>query len=263
MMTLRTFRGIFFLTAAVFSTGLSMCFGADPTAAETAPEYAIEIVIFQYLNPDDGGETGTSLADEPDFTGVRPLEAIPELVPLAPEELKLGGEAYTFRRGANYRLLLHEGWHQKLTDRSHAEAVYVRYPKATERKTLVTIPGLSFTETGEERPIMEGIIQVALERYLHLTVDLVYRTDPLVPTTSYQSDVYIDPEAPQEEIAVSSPVYRLKETRRMRSGEIHYLDHPQIGVIALIRKYDSAAAEAPAATGPEGASPTTTNDPVP
>lgn len=218
---------------------------AEDTANGSDPEYAIEIVVFQYLNPDDGGEKGTTLADEPDFTGIRPLAAIPELVPLDPDELKLGGEAYTFRRGANYRLLLHEAWHQKLSSRKSAESIYVRYPKANRRGTLATIPGLEFMQTGEEPPVMEGTIQVALERYLHLSVDLIYRTDPVAPVERVESDVYVEPDAPYEEVAVSSPVYRLKETRRMRSGETHYLDHPQIGVIAQIRKYEAPRPDSP------------------
>ena len=249
------------LGTGFFLTSLA-CIGADAAADETHPEYAIEIVIFQYLNPDNGGETYTSSGDEPDFSRIRSLASIPDLVPLGPDELRLGGEAYTFRRGANYRLLLHEGWHQTLADRGNAEAMYVRYPEATKRKTLATIPGLSFMQSGEEAPVMEGTIQVALERYLHLTVDLVYRPDPSSPSTTYQSDVYVDPDSPYDDIAVSSPAYRLKETRRMRSGETHYLDHPEIGVIALIRQYVSPKVDVPADNKPESPPPATTSEPT-
>jgi hypothetical protein len=63
-------------------------------------------------------------------------------------------------------------------------------------------------------PAGSGVVgQVALTRgrYLHLTLDLVY-------------------DAPGE----GAQRFVLRQTRRMRSNERHYIDHPRFGVIALI-----------------------------
>ena len=79
---------------------------------------------------------------------------------------------------------------------------------------------------------------------------------------SVQSDVYIDPDSAYEEIPVSSPVYRLKETRRMRSDETHYLDHPQIGVIALVRMYAPPGADSPSESNAENIAPTAAGQPA-
>jgi hypothetical protein len=43
--------------------------------------------------------------------------------------------------------------------------------------------------------------------------------------------------------------YRLSERRRIRSGELHYFDHPRFGVIARVTPYQ--APDEPAAPGPE------------
>ena len=62
-------------------------------------------------------------------------------------------------------------------------------------------------------PASTGLLgQIALSRgrYLHLTLDLVYT-----------------PEGSGER-------YVLRQTRRMRSNERHYIDHPKFGVIALV-----------------------------
>lgn len=56
---------------------------------------------------------------------------------------------------------------------------------------------------------LEGTARVGLAHYLHLNMDLLY----------HRSD---------------GAVARLKQSRRMRSGEIHYLDGPVLGVIALM-----------------------------
>jgi hypothetical protein len=62
-------------------------------------------------------------------------------------------------------------------------------------------------------PASTGLLgQIALSRgrYLHLTLDMVY-----VPEGSGER-------------------YVLRQTRRMRSNERHYIDHPKFGVIALV-----------------------------
>ncbi len=56
-----------------------------------------------------------------------------------------------------------------------------------------------------------GTVRVSLERFLRLELDL--EMDPGSGTS-----------------------YRLEQARRMRSGEVHYFDHPQFGVIALISR---------------------------
>lgn len=58
---------------------------------------------------------------------------------------------------------------------------------------------------------LSGRVAVSRGRYLHLTLDLVY-----------------------EPSAEPGQRYTLRQTRRMRSNERHYIDHPKFGVIALI-----------------------------
>ena len=57
---------------------------------------------------------------------------------------------------------------------------------------------------------LSGSTALALGRYLHLTLDLSFQ-----------------PEG-------STQAYVLRQTRRMRSRDRHYIDHPTFGVIALV-----------------------------
>jgi hypothetical protein len=95
-----------------------------------------------------------------------------------------------------------------------------------------------------EPAMLEGTVTVALERYLHLSLDLVFRPDT-AQTGMHPLDVYLDPASAYAETAAPAPVFRMIETRRMRSGERHYFDHPRIGVIALITAYEPPADNAP------------------
>lgn len=63
---------------------------------------------------------------------------------------------------------------------------------------------------------LSGRVAVSRGRYLHLTLDLVY-------------------EPPGE----PGQRYVLRQTRRMRSNERHYIDHPKFGVIAVIMQSES------------------------
>jgi hypothetical protein len=48
-------------------------------------------------------------------------------------------------------------------------------------------------------------------------------------------------------------LYRLDETRRMRSGELHYFDNPRFGVIARVTPYGSDESTSEDDTGAGGA----------
>jgi hypothetical protein len=94
---------------------------------------------------------------------------------------------------------------------------------------------------------IEGNVRLILERYLHLDVNLL-----LMSSRGTGGAVYSDGPG-------SVPVYELREQRRIRSGELHYFDHPRFGMIARVTPY--AIPEAAAVTEPAAAP--EPEDPVP
>jgi len=93
------------------------------------------------------------------------------------------------------------------------------------------VPYLLRATRGSAPHELEGSISLIRERYLHLVIDL----------------------------ALTSPgsLYRLDETRRIRSGELHYFDNPRLGVIARVTPYgsDESALENAAGAGESAAVP--------
>ena len=170
--------------------------------------YDVELLIFRTLNPNASPEewsmeaaaAGQRLAipdDEPSpFASSEPAPITTTSFPaLAPARFKLTGIYDTLRRSRNYQPLAHFGWTQPGYARNDAK--------------LLTINSLV--------PAGSGIVgQVALTRgrYLHLTLDLVYDAAG----------------------AAGEPTQRfvLRQSRRMRSNERHYLDSPRFGVIAIV-----------------------------
>jgi hypothetical protein len=123
------------------------------------------------------------------------VEAADSFPPVAVERLKLNTVEDTLKRSRNYQPLAHLSWTQPGFPRTSARAI--------------SINSLVPANSG-----LVGEIALSRGRYLHLTLDLVY-TEPGVAG------------APPQRFA-------LRQTRRMRSNERHYIDHPRIGVVAVV-----------------------------
>ncbi len=106
------------------------------------------------------------------------------------------------------------------------------------------------TVTTEKKaePMLDGVITVKLSRYLHMDFDIEFTefrpktkepeiSTPLkladsrssVTTSLYQSDN----EMVVQETEVNT-IFKLQHSRKMRSRELHYIDHPRIGILAYI-----------------------------
>jgi hypothetical protein len=189
---------------------------AFPALAQTG-RIQIEVLVFAYNNP----ETGSALAPgdaEPNFSGMLLGEGGALYSSLPPESLKLGGANGALARHARTRALLHMGWQQ---DAGSTRAVRLRGRESVrssdpERGTLST-----------ELPELDGDISLRFGRGVEAHVDALLR----VATR----DAAGNPAGEQR--------FRLNTRRIMNYGELHYLDHPALGVIVRV---DQVEPETPA-----------------
>ena len=126
-----------------------------------------------------------------------------------------------------YTPLVHAGWEQN--GLPEAEAV-----------------ALNLDEFGSPNP--RGTLRLHMSRYLHMTVDLAYKNEPLLPDEEEIpefGDFPVRPVPPPltsesgflafdtfEEAA--DPEYFLLEQRRILRGELNYFDHPAFGLLLQI-----------------------------
>jgi hypothetical protein len=178
-------------------------------AAGNPRVFEIELLIFQNLTASDDGEVWP--ADYPGMTeqGETPATVPEQLIPagtvswLPADRLRLKRERAALATSAQYRPLGYLAWRQTLQDRDQAQPMPV--------EIVGKVAGAR----------VDGTVRVAVERYLHLYLDLTLHLP-----VSAASDV--------------APAIELKEHRRMRSGELHYLDNPRFGVIALITPVETS-----------------------
>ncbi len=165
----------------------------------SAGDYRVDLVVFAYDPP--------QTRELPIPLDAAAREAVSLEVPGFPEvplSASMAGIAKKLRHSHGYRVLAALAWIQPALGPTRARAQRIRGQDAT----------------------LDGTITLVSRHYLHLTTDLLF-----TPSASPASDA--DPV-----IAPSAQTYRIQGRRRMRLGEIHYLDHPQVGVLVAVNRAD-------------------------
>jgi hypothetical protein len=175
---------------------------------------------------------------------------------LDPKQHQLNRIIRRILTSADYRLLFHQAWRQPIRNRNESENILIR-------------GGDQFDNHYE----LEGYINLSVERYLHIDTDLwlstfVHKNDgesepwpklPSVPlgsvassstvyndnfssatnttnnTATFFDNPFVDTMASQFSVARS---ITLRQHRRMRSNELHYIDHPLMGLLIKITPYE-------------------------
>lgn len=177
--------------------------------------------------------------------------------PLEANELRLNDSVKSIIKSSRYQLLLHTGWRQPGLDESSSIPVWVKGGKIFDSsyssidQMNPSNPGQDAGNTGKRKkgntPQMQGLhelegqITIILSRYLHTRTELVLRKPADVARIIQQGDLIPDSEE-QGLLAMEGQLllnYALDEQRRMRSKKLHYLDHPEFGMLVLITPYEA------------------------
>jgi hypothetical protein len=211
------------------------------STAVAARWFDLELVVFAREGAPGGNELW------PDDPGLPNLDSV-ELHEPAPAGRQLGNVAAQLDGSPRYRVLLHRAWRQPTGSR--ARTPWVRLTDGLQANT---------------EPVLDGMARLSVRRYLHLDLDLVIHRDLAIRAPAVTTGTVAIPleTTPQPTAVPATPTtapattttwirqpFRLIDSRRMRSGELHYVDHPAFGVLALATPYVPPEPEQPAA-GPE------------
>lgn len=193
-----------FLTLAFLAIFPTFVAGADKV-----PWYQVEIVVFARPEASVGGEAWPVEAITPldgrellPWRGYAGTDTLP-FQRLPDTALQMKKEVERLQKNSEVVPLLHTAWLQPGLARDDAVAVSIRSDES-------------------DAGWVNGSLRLVLSRFLHLETNLIYHKDG------------------EEEDAVGGPVFQLMESRRMRSREFHYLDHPLFGVLAVVTPYEPA-----------------------
>jgi len=180
---------------------------------------------------------------------------------LPAEQLTLTAQVAKLRSNRGIEVLTHTGWTQAVPTRDNGTPVELN-------------GGDTYADprNGDSRHRLEGGVTVTLGRYLHVQPTLYYTTiaatetstEGRLPAGRGQPQSGRKPEVkdlsevsaldrlkiraaensaaraqqsirPSAEAELELPPYtRLEQSRRVRSGELHYIDHPELGVLVRV-----------------------------
>jgi len=179
--------------------------------------------------------------------------------PLNADQLRLGDHVKSIIRSSRYNLLVHTGWRQPGLKEKNSIPVWVKGGQVydgsfssidqingvngnNEKAGKVVISKQQLPAFGREYLYeLEGQITVTLSRYLHTHAELVLRK-PANPANLILPKGDSETQENQELLALQGQLllnYSLNEQRRMRSKKLHYLDHPEFGMLVLITPYET------------------------
>ena len=214
---------IFFLRLLIiitFQTFISVSY-----ARETG--YEVELIIFEdakgrYLNSEDWSYN--DMLNNTKAAPSKPIKADPEYKQLSMEGSKLTTNLERLKNNGNYRILTTRRWKQTGLDREHAFNISINDKTSEENE----IDNNSISPQNSE-PYVTGDVKLIMSRYLHFSVNLQY-VRPQQTENSENGDIN----------DITIPVV---DERRMRSKEIHYIDHPLIGIVVLATPYKIKSTE--------------------
>jgi hypothetical protein len=240
-------------------------------AAQThaSERYRVEVMIFAYLDENSAREEHWPLleqwkqeeaatieaqllmANEPEEEVILDLNSTtelpteeesttPEIVPL--DTLIFADAATRFRYRSDIAMLWHQAWIEEIQD--------------------IDNPIIHEINTEIEKDIqvkLSGTIQLHRSRFIHITPDLTVEQfifaipddienispENMAPDNTAPEDTLLMPEVDQALQFNQTPVAqwiplraaKVNLSRRMRSDEVHYIDHPLLGMVVKISPY--------------------------
>jgi hypothetical protein len=152
---------------------------------------------------------------------------------LPPEAHELTASNRTLAQSAAHRILYHGAWRQPMTRRNAATAVAITGGQEfNDRHELEGSVSLYFNNAGE-RVIFDS--NLWLSYYSTENDSEQSWTLPELPSELAPANAI---EAPIEAVEYAiSRIIQLRQTREMRSDELHYIDHPAMGMLVQVTPY--------------------------
>jgi hypothetical protein len=183
--------------------------GAAAAQEPSVPSYDVELVIFLHLssNATDEAWNLESAVGEPleiPSDDASPFESTTPTSGAAPSQTFPTLPASKFKLTA-----IEEALRRSRNYRPIAHIGWTQPGFARNAAPFLPLSAFVPASSG-----LTGQVALSRGRYLHLTLDLAY-------------------------MGSDSQRYVLRQSRRMRSNERHYIDHPKFGVIAVVTPSDS------------------------
>ncbi|MBX2836408.1 MAG: peptidoglycan binding protein CsiV [Gammaproteobacteria bacterium] len=214
------------LTQLVRCLSLFVCLTLLGTSTAVAKDYLVEVVLFEHVTNENSSSVRQLYFPKlPSAIGLNSDAARDAGIQKIESDFTLTDSAEKITQSGRYRLLRHFAWRQPGLDSRSSQSIRINvgtvstvYIPEDVKGFGEFIPASANPEPGRTRELrtttVNGRIKVHLGRFLHMKVQLVYT----------------------DETAGRS--YRLSQSRKMRSRELHYIDNQKFGILTRILPID-------------------------
>ncbi len=188
---------------------------------------------------------------------------------LPESEQQLNNEAKKLMRDSRFELLFHQAWRQIIGHKNTAKSIIINggksYGKHQSLEGTITLSVATYLKLqtnlwfsqfdiniGQEqtvqwpniplRPNYRGPTQDALT--LDAEVDITAALEK--ENNQWNESDALSASEDEKDDYVTRQIILIKQARDMRSNEVHYVDHPVVGIIIKVVPYNATASEAPA-----------------
>ncbi|WP_051347231.1 CsiV family protein [Thiomicrorhabdus chilensis] len=210
------------LSAFVFSVASLF---SSAQANEENPNYTIEVIVFEtFALRSWTEEYWPETFELPDYETALPLQDIlngslttpvTQTMKLKAQPDGLTSEAAKLTPKKGYRILFHQAWSQ---DTGADE---------TMPKLLID----NAEQTGSASHV-SGTVKLYKSRYAHVEFDLEF--ERRIPDR-VKADFMQHQKITADELTPDYWRFKLKESRKIRPNQLHYIDHPMFGILVQIR----------------------------
>lgn len=221
------------------SLSILLCF----SASSFAKDYIVEMILFSNTQPlSESAIYVSSLPVYPNLQGAISLNDNANsngFILLPQEVMTLTNKATALNQSGRYKVLQHVSWLQPGLAKEDAIPVLVQAGKNFENEFKErTYDQFNYSDQNPiaPQPINEidGTVKIVLGRYLHVYTDLAYRRPINISVDSEENPLG------REQILAD---FAIKSHRKMRSKELHYIDHPLLGILIEIRPVEESSIE--------------------
>lgn len=210
----------------------------SPLHGEEIQQYKVEMILFSHLHTGEYSEQGLSEAQRLNLENTVEISLDadePDYQILSNADMDLINIDSVLRRSVHYQVLKHIVWRQPGLSHDAARPVHIHGGADFSTQSLYRAPqsiSMDVDKTVDEiYPFLplkqfDGSVKVVLSRYLHFYTDLLFLHPYSTANKQHTEE--------QSDTSNSFTYYRVEGHRRMRSRELHYLDHPLLGILVQI-----------------------------
>ena len=132
-----------------------------------------------------------------------------------------GKHVAKLNQSERYNVLLHKSWQQ--AGLKNTDAISIQVDTSGTNKTG--------SQSQQLESSLQGTLKLVLGRYLHIHTDLLYKrfnNSDMQMVSATDGKIFSE--------------FRIQSQRRMRSKELHYIDHPLLGMLVLVTPIEETEA---------------------